>query len=43
MFIHKLAAKRNRRIRVQKIDVMEQQVRKMLTNENQRLILMVRG
>lgn len=35
--------KKDKRLRVRKIDVINEQVRKMLTQADQKLILMVRG
>jgi len=44
MVFHKLSlGKRNRRERVKRIDVMTEQVKKVLADVDQKLILMVRG
>ena len=44
MFLQKLiTGKRGRRLKVQRVDLVAEQVRKVLTDVDQKLILMVRG
>lgn len=43
MFLHKLSFGKSKRLREKRIDVVAEQVKQVLTNVDQKLILMVRN